>query len=160
MRTRNQYAGEIIVLIAVFLVAVLAVPGSVAADSAERIPGPVTARVVRVIDGDTLVARARIWLGQQVETRVRVADIDAPEMRGKCPEERGLARQALDLVKTTVGDGEIVLRDIQFGKFAGRVVARVEAKGGTDLAGTLIKAGLGRIYRGGKRLSWCSGESG
>lgn len=159
MKDERQYVAIVIGLVVGFLAAVAA-PFSVAADSGERIPGPIPARVIRVIDGDTLLARARIWLGQQVETRVRVADIDAPEMRGKCPEERGLARQALDLVKTTVGDGEIVLRDIQFGKFAGRVVARVEAKGGTDLAGTLIKAGLGRIYRGGKRLSWCSGESG
>ena len=153
-----MHAGYRYVIAAIALVVVAVVPGSVAAGSGEHIPGPIPAHVLRVIDGDTLLARARIWLGQQVETRVRVAGIDAPEMRGKCPEESGLARRALALVKATLGDGEILLHDIRFGKFTGRVVARVAAKDGGDLAGILIEAGLGRAYRGGKRLPWCSGE--
>ncbi len=147
-------------LIVFYLGAAVAAPGSAAAGSGERLSGPVVARVIRVIDGDTLLARARIWLGQQVETRVRVAGIDTPEMRGKCPEERDLARRAQNLVETTLGDGEVLLRDIHFGKFAGRVVARVEATDGTDIADILIRAGLGRVYRGGKPLPWCIGESG
>ena len=159
MKDERQYVAIVIGLVVGFLAAVAA-PFSVAADSGERIPGPIPARVIRVIDGDTLLARARIWLGQQVETRVRVADIDAPEIRGKCPEESGLARRARDMVRTVVGDGEILLRNIRFGKFAGRVVAQVAAKDGTDLADTLIRAGLGRAYHGGKRRPWCLGENG
>ena len=40
--------------------------------------GPVPAFVERVVDGDTLVVRARIWLGQELRIMVRVAGIDAP----------------------------------------------------------------------------------
>ena len=152
-----RYRASIIVLIAIALGAAVAAAGPAVAGAGERLTGPVVARVIRVIDGDTLLARARIWLGQQVETRVRVAGIDTPEMRGKCPEERDLARRALDLVETTLGDGEVLLRDIHFGKFAGRVVARVEATDGTDVAGVLLGAGLGRPYNGKRRDSWCPG---
>ena len=60
----------------------------------ERLPGPVPARVMAVIDGDTLVVKARIWLGQAVETRVRLADIDTPALRASCDSARLLAVRA------------------------------------------------------------------
>src|SRR3989338_6548178 len=47
--------------------------------SEEPVTGPVAAAVLEVIDGDTIVVRARIWLGQAVETRVRLSWADAPE---------------------------------------------------------------------------------
>ncbi|HCX68087.1 MAG TPA: nuclease, partial [Rhodobiaceae bacterium] len=43
--------------------ALLAIFSAFPAYAAERMAGPVEAEVVRVVDGDTLVARARIWLG-------------------------------------------------------------------------------------------------
>ena len=49
-----------------------------------------------------------------------------------------------------------LLRDIRFGKYAGRVVARVELAAGDDFAGDLIAAGLARSYGGGARNSWCA----
>ena len=123
----------------------------------EKIPGPVAAQVLSVIDGDTIVARARIWLGQRLETRVRLAGVNTPELRGKCPEERLLARRARDLVRTMIADGDVLLRDIQYGKYAGRVVAHVAAADGTDVARALLEAGLGRPYNGARRHSWCPG---
>ena len=126
----------------------------------EKIPGPVAAQVLSVIDGDTIIARARIWLGQRLETRVRLAGVNTPELRGKCPEERLLARRARDLVRTMIADGDVLLRDIQYGKYAGRVVARVQVRDGGDLSRALLEAGLGRPYDGGRRLSWCRGNGG
>jgi micrococcal nuclease len=46
------------------------------------------AEVVRVIDGDTLEARVRIWPGMDVTTRVRLRGIDAPELHARCEGER------------------------------------------------------------------------
>src|SRR3546814_10238300 len=66
------------------------------ARAAEVIEGPVAAEVVRVIDGDTLKLKVHIWLGQTVEVDVRVAGIDTPELRGKCPSERAKAEEARD----------------------------------------------------------------
>ncbi len=134
---------------------------SVAAAKAEApLAGPVPARVVSVIDGDTIVVLARIWLGQEVRTRVRLAGVDAPELRGKCARERELAQAARRFLAvrlaTVHGEAvEIRLRDIRYGKFAGRVLARVEAPGGEDLGDGLVAAGLARPYSGRGRAPWC-----
>ncbi len=142
--------------LAMTLLPVLARAGG--ASAADHLPGPVGATVVRVIDGDTLVVRARIWLGQNVETSVRVAGLDTPELRGGCAGERRLAARAKTLTVALIADGEVTLRDIRFGKFAGRVVARVTTAAGADLSRALIAAGLGRPYRGGSRGDWCAPE--
>lgn len=120
-------------------------------------PGPVPAEVIEVTDGDTLVARARIWLGQDLQTRVRLDGVDTPELSGKCEEERRLARKAKAFVTATVGGRQVTLSAIQYGKYAGRVVARVHTSSGEDLSAALIGAGLGRAYNGGKRAPWCAG---
>lgn len=138
----------------------------------ERLAGPLPAWVVSVIDGDTLEVRVHIWLGQDLNIRVRLAGIDAPELKGKCDREKDLARRArayllarLDPADSGVGAkagagagagaGEIRLREVRYGKFAGRVLARVETLDGTDLGQDLIAAGLARPYDGRRRASWC-----
>jgi micrococcal nuclease len=52
---------------------------------------------------------------------------------------------------------EVRLGAIEYGKYAGRVVARVTMPDGEDLAAGLIAAGLGRAYEGGARVGWCDG---
>jgi len=47
------------------------------------------------------------------------------------------------------------LAAIEYGKYAGRVVARVATSGGEDLAAGLIAAGLGRAYDGAARIACC-----
>jgi len=142
--------------------------------AAERLTGPLAAEVISVIDGDTLEVRVRIWLGQDLNTRVRLAGIDAPELRGKCAREKDLARRARAYLMARLGSGAtrvegeaeaeagagagagmVRLRDIHYGKYAGRVLARVETLGGADLGQGLIDAGLARPYAGRARASWC-----
>jgi len=138
----------------------LATPPVFAAEAGDVLAGPVPAVVEEVIDGDTLRVRARIWLGQDVATLVRFAGVDAPEIRGACARERDLARRAQDFVARQVtSDGtrrpSVRLRDVRYGKFARRVVARVETAAGVDLAAALLAAGLARPYDGGARRGWC-----
>lgn len=121
----------------------------------EVIPGPVPAEVVAVVDGDTLMVRARIWLGQDVETRIRLDGVDAPELRGKCESERRMAIEARDRIVALAAGGRVILRNIQYGKYAGRVVARVETPDGRDFSEALLAAGLARAYDGRRRQSWC-----
>ncbi len=123
----------------------------------ESLPGPVPARVVAVIDGDTLVVQARIWIGQAVETKVRLGDIDTPELTARCEEARRLAEAARSLVQELAATGEVTLHDVHLGKYAGRVLARVVAADGRDFAATLLAAGLARRYHGGARAPWCRG---
>ena len=124
---------------------------------AEMLPGPVPAAVVQVIDGDTLRVRARVWLGQDVETAVRIAGIDTPELRGAaCEAERRLAEAARGRLAALLDGGAVRLREIEHGTFAGRVVARVETADGHDVGEPLLADGLARRYGGqGARGPWC-----
>ena len=123
--------------------------------AAEVLPGPIPATVTEVVDGDTVGVRARIWLGQDVEVRVRILDIDTPEMRGKCETERSLAIAARDRVRARVLGRSVMLWDVKYGKYAGRVTARITLADGTDLAADLLENGFARPYDGGARGSWC-----
>ncbi len=126
-----------------------------AAVAGERLAGPVPALVTAVIDGDTLEVQARIWLGQQVTIRVRLAGIDAPETRSDCARERALAARAERLLKARLRRPEVQLYDVSYGKYAGRILARVETADGEDLGRALLAAGLARAYDGGRRAPWC-----
>ncbi len=137
------------------VLALLALAGSPNAHAKETLKGPIPAKVLKVIDGDTVDVRARIWLGQSIEIRVRLDKIDTPEIKGKCALEKDLAQQAKNLVIQKTSDKNVVLRDVHYGKFAGRVIGRIEVAGGKDLAETIIASGLGRPYAGGKRQPWC-----
>lgn len=117
--------------------------------------GPIPAALVRVVDGDTIDVRARIWLRQEVETKVRLLDIDAPELKGHCASERKRALEAKRFVETLLASGALILRDVRFDKYGGRVVARIETPDGRDLGRALIEAGLGRAYDGHRRQPWC-----
>jgi endonuclease YncB( thermonuclease family) len=99
--------------------------------------------------------RAHIWLGQEVETAVRLAGINAPELRGDCDAERQLAQQARAYLTTLLTGGAVSLRDIAYDKYGGRVVAQVIDAAGRDLGAALVTAGYARPYDGGKRAAWC-----
>ncbi len=144
-------------------IAPVGIPVGVPAASAaarEILAGPVPARVVEIVDGDTIVVRARIWLGHEVETRVRLAGIDAPELKGKCPRERSLARAARAFLAARLDGAPVLLRDVRYGKFAGRVLARLETAADGDIGKALLAAGLARPYEGRRRLSWCEAAEG
>jgi micrococcal nuclease len=130
----------------------------VAALAAERFPGPVSARVLRVIDGDTLEVAARIWIDQTIETRVRLFGVDAPELHGRCASERHLAERARNFLRRRVGGGEVRLRDLRYDKYGGRMLARIETVDGEDLGATLLASGLARRYGGARRSSWCEAK--
>ncbi len=127
------------------------------ARAAETLQGPIQATVISVIDGDTVVVWADIWLGQKIRTRVRIAGIDAPELRAKCAHEHALAEAARDKLVALINGGPVTLTEVRYGKYAGRVVARVAEAGGGDVAAALIVAGLARAYDGGGRRDWCGG---
>lgn len=132
------------------------------ARAGEMLSGPVPAHVVKVQDGDSLKVAARVWLGQSIETNVRLAGVDTPELRGKCPLERERAVQARlfleQRLNTGPGAGQVWLYEVQNGKYAGRVVARVVSASGEDLSQALLAAGLARPYHAGARGGWCQGS--
>lgn len=105
---------------------------------------------VRVIDGDTIDLNGE---------RIRIANIDAPEMPGRaaCPHEAELALSArrmlqaqIDLDPTSI---EIVRQVVRPKDRYGRTLARVYVTG-EDVADALIAAGVARPWRG-RSSEWC-----
>ena len=119
------------------------------------------ARVGRVIDGDTFDATVMLDGGNiVVPVRVRIRDVDTPEIHGKCAAEREMAARA----KTRLGEmlpvGSVVeLTNIKDDKYLGRIDANVADGRGGDVGRALVRAGLGRPYNGGRRAGWCSASS-
>ena len=138
-----------IVVILLFLV--MAQPGH----AGERIAGPVAARVLRVVDGDTLIVEAAIWIGQRIVVNARIRGIDAPELRGHCRREKAMARAARDTLSRIAETGGVTLTDIENDKYGGRVVADVATDDGVDLGKHMRASGLARAYDGGARGGWC-----
>jgi len=134
-------------------------PTSDAAPSAMRVAaaafeGPVRADVVRVIDGDTFEAAARIWLGEAIDIHVRIEGIDAPELHARCDEERSRAEAARAYLARRIGGGEVELSGVRYDKYGGRVRATVRDSRG-DVGEAMIAGGLARPYHGGRRRPWC-----
>ncbi len=117
------------------------------------LPGPIPADVVRVVDGDTIKVRARIWVDQSVEVSVRLAGIDAPEIfRPKCDAEKEPARAAKAAIVAQVGN-TVQLRDVRNGKYAGRVVADAILSDGESLSARLLAQG--HAIPDGAEKPWC-----
>jgi len=128
-----------------------------AARSADRtvLPGPIPAVVLRVIDGDTVDVRARVWLGQEVTVRVRLAGIDAPERRSRCAAERDLAGDALGHMRYLLRQPQVTLRNIRRAKYAGRVIAEIWTAQTGNVSAKMLSAGFAHAYSGRARQRWC-----
>lgn len=154
-RRRYGQVGAKILFYAVGLAFSAAQFGGPNVRAAEVLPGPVAADVVKVIDGDTLDVMARVWLGQTIHVRVRLDGVDTPELRGRCAGERAQAEEARSWLERQLAGRSIALRQARLGKYAGRVVARVELDDGQDLSVMLLRSGLARPYDGRRRADWC-----
>ncbi len=138
------------------VLALVLIPLSTWADPA--ITGPVSAKVVKVYDGDTFTVEAYPWPGLEAKASVRVNGVDTPEILGKCEAEKQKAIEAREFVKWFVLGKVVFLQNVKHGEYAGRVVADVKLKGGGNLADKIISQGLGREYHGGAREGWCAVE--
>lgn len=115
------------------------------------------AEVLQVIDGDTFEARVALWPGHFVVTRVRLAGVDAPELRAACADARERAERARDRLAQLVMARPVLLSDVRHDKYAGRVVASVRDLEGRDPAEALLTAELARPMQRARRASWCAG---
>lgn len=105
------------------------------------------AEAVRVIDGDTFDTGG---------IRVRVADIDTPEVRGRCAYETALAARATARMRTLLAAGPFELHPLPDGRdedVYGRKL-RIVTRGGRSLGDVLVAEGLARTWMG-RREPWC-----
>jgi len=111
-------------------------------------------KVTSVYDGDTFRIDIKGYpdiIGKNIP--IRVNQIDTPEIRGKCEQEKQLAIKAREFTKLFLTKGSIELRNIKRGKYF-RVAADVYVNN-VSLGDSLIKAKLAYTYNKKKKKSWC-----
>jgi endonuclease YncB( thermonuclease family) len=113
------------------------------------------AEVLRVIDGDTFEARVNLWPGLDVTTRVRLRNIDAPELKARCDEERFKAEAAREALRAILDQGEVGISHVTLDKYGGRVVADASTRATPNVSDALLVSGHARRYSGGHRDGWC-----
>lgn len=111
--------------------------------------------LVSVYDGDTITVNipgVHPLIGQKA--RIRLAGIDAPELRSRRQCERLLGLKAKGRLHTLLLQAEsIQLHSVRRGKYF-RIIADVVADG-TSVSDVLLQEALVRRYNGGPRTSWC-----
>lgn len=116
----------------------------------------VPAVVDYIFDGDTFSAGVKLDADVEITVRVRLINVDTPEMNGKCVAEKVMAQNARDLLSTLIPRGTVVeLENIKDDKYLGRINANVILPDGRDVGRVMIDSGLARPYSGGKRAPWC-----
>ena len=122
---------------------VLVTLGGFALAVGSNVPAP--ARTVHVVDGDTFD-----YGGE----RIRIADIDTPETRARCPEEARLAAAATNRLRILLAQGTFEL--VRSGRDEDRYgrKLRVVVRHGRSLGDVLVSEGLARTWTG-RREPWC-----
>lgn len=117
--------------------------------------GVYPAEVIRVIDGDTFEARVHVWPGLEVATKVRLRDIDAPELHARCADEFAKAQAARSALQKMLAAGDVTISQVGLDKYGGRVDAIVATRETADVSAALLSGGFARSYNGGRRTMWC-----
>lgn len=134
---------------ALFPIATILAVFTAEAMARDEISGPVSAEILRVVDGDTLLVEAQPWPQQKMEVYVRIRGIDAPELKSKCEAVRLAGQNARHALETMAADSiRIQLTRISGDKYFGRIVADVILSDGHNVADGLLLAGLVRTYDG------------
>ena len=118
------------------------------ADCRPKAPDRLTPDAARVVDGDTIVVAG--------ET-IRLLDIDAPELRGKCEAEKRLARAAAARLTELLAGRPWRIERIRRKDRWGRTLALIttDERGATVSIGAfLVSEGLARPWQG-RRRPWC-----
>lgn len=117
----------------------------------------VPVEVVKIIDGDTFVGRVKLSDKTEVmSVKVRLRNVDTPELNGKCESEIKMARYAKQRLGELIPENTVVeIKNIKNDKYAGRIDANVFDSANRDVGDVLTKEKVGRPYSGGKRTGWC-----
>ncbi len=114
------------------------------------------ATVSYIIDGDTFAAYVKLEDGIKISVRVRIRNVDTPEIHGECESEIRRAYLAKEHLSKLIPVGtDVELTNIKDDKYLGRIDANVLDGAGRDVGAVMIKSGFGRPYNGGRRVGWC-----
>lgn len=100
---------------------------------------------VAIIDGDTFDYRGE---------RIRIADIDTPEVRGRCAYEVQLAARATSRMGELLRAGPFELHEVDRDRDHYGRQLRIVTRNGRSLGDQLVAEGLARTWTG-RREPWC-----
>ena len=112
----------------------------------DRLMYTYNAKLVRVVDGDTVDLKIDLGFDIWINERVRLKDIDAPEVRTRDLQEKEKGLQAKAFVEEQFekhGEDVIVHTIYNRGKY-GRTIGDVEFDNGSRLSFMLLKTGNAR----------------
>lgn len=115
-------------------------PAATRSAAVATISGP-----VRIIDGDTFDHRGE---------RIRIADIDTPELSSTCAAEVRLAQAAKARLGILLAEGPFELHRIERDQDRHGRSLRVVVRGGRSIGDRLVAEGLARTWSG-RREPWC-----
>jgi micrococcal nuclease len=105
----------------------------------------------RVVDGDTIDVYIDLGFSVTIERRLRLADVDTPELRAKDEAERERAQDAKKFVEEFIGNCPLLVvtqktkagkERTTFGRYVAEVyVAKLGAESATNLNHALVEAG-------------------
>lgn len=104
---------------------------------------PIGVRITCVHDGDSFIMERE---------RIRIADIDTPELNGECPSEKALARRARDRLLAILNSAPFEIHRQGEDRY-GRTLAIVTNNRGS-VGDQLVGEGLARTWSG-RREGWC-----
>lgn len=101
-----------------------------------------------MIDGDTFETGG---------IRIRIADIDTPEVHGRCARETELAARATRRMRALLAAGPFEMHPLTSGRDEDRYSRklRIVTRDGRSLGDQLVAEGLARTWTG-RREPWCS----
>lgn len=111
------------------------------------------AKVIRVIDGDSLILDIDLGFRTHIEIPARLAHINAPEMLDKDDEKRARAKKAKQKLIELLTDPQVIIRSFKPFKVDkyGRYLVEIINSDGTNVNQTLMDLGYADPYEGGKR---------
>ena len=102
--------------------------------------------MVDVIDGDTF---------RYAGEKIRIADIDTPEVRGRCAYETALAARATERLAVLLAAGPFQLEPVERDEDRYGRKLRIVTRGGRSIGDQLVSEGLARTWSG-RREPWCA----
>ena len=116
------------------------------------------AKLLRVVDGDTIDVQIDLGFHVYHDIRVRLYGINTPESRTRNLKEKALGLKAKRLTQKFCEQSMwLIIKTIKTGKY-GRYLSEVYDDKGESLAAKLLGQDLARKYFGTKRLGWFEDE--
>lgn len=116
------------------------------ADSGVQVGTAPVSGSVHVIDGDTF---------DHGGERIRIADIDTPELNGRCAEESQLAAAATRRLRSLLEAGPFELVPVERDEDRYGRKLRIVLRGRRSIGDMLVAEGLARTWSG-RREPWCA----